>query len=46
MLLLLGKRKIRVWGKKLFCASFEKENMRIIGTVTGVIFETEGENES
>ena len=40
--LLLEKRKLRVLGKRLFCASFEKENMRIIGTVTGVIFETEG----
>ena len=45
ILLLIEKRKIRVMGRKLFCASFEKENMRIIGTVTGVIFETEGENE-
>ncbi len=41
ILLLLERRRVRVLGKKLFCASFEKENMRIIGTVTGVNFETE-----
>ena len=46
ILFLLEKRKVRVRGKGLFCASFEKENMRIIGTVTGVIFETEGGNEN
>lgn len=43
VLLLVEKRRIRVLGKGLLCASFEKENMRIIGTVMGVNFETEGE---
>lgn len=42
IVLLVEKRRVRVVGKALFCASFEKENMRIIGTVTGVNFETEG----
>lgn len=42
--ILLEKRRVRVVGKALFCASFEKENIRIIGTVTGVIFETEGKH--
>lgn len=45
MVLLLEKRRIRVTGRGLFCASFEKENMRIIGTVTGVIFEGSDKNE-
>ena len=44
ILLLLERRRVRVVGKKLFCASFERENVRIIGTVTGVIFETEGKD--
>ena len=44
ILLFLEKRRVRVVGKKLLCASFEKENMRIIGTVTGVNFETEGKD--
>ncbi len=46
IVLLIEKRRIRVVGRGLFCASFEKENMRIIGTVTGVIFESEGTNAS
>lgn len=46
ILLLLEKRKVRVRGKGLFCASFERENVRVIGTVTGVIFETEGKDET
>ncbi len=44
ILLLIEKKRVRVMGKQLFCASFEKENIRIIGTVTGVIFETEAKH--
>ena len=41
IVLLIEKKRMRVVGKQLFCASFERENVRIIGTVMGVIFETE-----
>ena len=44
ILLLIEKRRMRVAGKGLFCVGFEKENMRIIGTVVGVNFEESAEN--
>ena len=44
ILLLIEKKRLRITGNKLFFASFEKENMRIIGTVMGLNFETGGKH--
>lgn len=45
IVLLVENKKICVTGSCLFCVSLGKENLRIIGTVMGVNFKMEGENE-
>ena len=44
ILLSVEKKRVCITGSKLFFASFEKENMRIIGTVMGVNLEAEGKH--
>lgn len=45
IVLLVERRRLRVKGKRLFCAGFEKDHVRIIGTVMGVNFDPEGADE-